>query len=63
MDSERAVEIMKSRGVIGVSFKDKPVWLEGIKDDMASVIELETNRKLDVPLKSLSESRSDEGLR
>jgi len=56
MDSERAREIMESKGVIEVLYQGSPVWIENVmKDNIVEIIDIETNDKHDVPANMLVE--------
>ena len=58
MDKERVEEILESRGVINVTYKNNPVWLEGIstdKDEVIQVRDLSTDRLIPVDIKDLKE--------
>jgi H-type small acid-soluble spore protein len=56
MESKRAEQIMQSNGVIEVSYNGMPVWIEGIRGDMAEVTFIDLNRRSDVPVSSLAEA-------
>lgn len=56
MDNKRAEEIMQSHGVINVNYNGMPVWLEGIRGDMAEVTFIGLDRRMDIPVKELNES-------
>ena len=56
MDGRRAAEIMESHGIIDVRYKGHPVWMEGIKGDVAQVSYIQNGRMIDVPLHDLDES-------
>ena len=58
LDKQRVEEILESRGVINVTYKNNPVWLEGIstdKDGVIQVRELSTDRLITVDIKDLKE--------
>ena len=58
MDKERVEEILESRGVINVTYKNNPVWLEGIstdKDGVIQVRDLSTDKLIPVDIKDLKE--------
>ena len=58
LDKERVEEILESRGVINVTYKNNPVWLEGIstdKDEVIQVRDLSTDRLIPVDIKDLKE--------
>ncbi len=57
MDIKRAQEIMESHGVIGVRYREAPVWLERIHEDtgMIEVKDLESERRMEVPAAALFE--------
>lgn len=57
MDIKRASEIMESHGVIGVSYKGDPVWLENInqQSDTVKVKNMKTDKELNVAVSDLKE--------
>lgn len=56
MDSNRAKQIMESKGVIEVLYQGTPVWIENVLDDnTVQVSILQTNVKQDVPVNMLVE--------
>ncbi|TQD46902.1 H-type small acid-soluble spore protein [Clostridium acetobutylicum] len=58
MDRERVKEILASKGVIEVSYKNDPVWLEAIstdRDGKMQVKSLSTNKHFNVDIKDLKE--------
>lgn len=57
MDIKRAAEIIESLGVIGVSYKGDPVWLENINEqsNTAIVKNMKTDQKLNVGITDLKE--------
>ncbi|AEV69536.1 H-type small acid-soluble spore protein [Acetivibrio clariflavus] len=56
MDSNRAKQIMESKGVIEVLYQGDPVWIENVLDDnTVQVSNLQTNVKQDVPVNMLVE--------
>lgn len=57
MDTKRAAEIIESLGVIGVSYKGNPVWLENIdkQSDTVKVKDIDTDTELNVDIKDLKE--------
>lgn len=57
MDIKRANEIIESLGVIGVSYKGDPVWLENINEQSNTVIvkNMKTDEKLNVGITDLKE--------
>lgn len=56
MDSKRVEEIMQSYGVINVSYNGMPIWIEGIRDDVAEVTLIGMERRMDVPISALTEA-------
>ncbi|MGI6777710.1 MAG: H-type small acid-soluble spore protein [Acetivibrionales bacterium] len=56
MDIRRASEIMESHGIIDVHYKGQPVWMQGIKGDIAQVSYISNGKIVDVPLYALEES-------
>lgn len=58
MDKKRLEEILESHGVINVTYKNNPVWLESIGTDQDGVIlvkDLKTNKLMNVDIKELNE--------
>ena len=58
LDKQRVEEILESRGVINVTYKNTPVWLEGIgtdKDGLIQVRDLKTDKLMPVDIKDLKE--------
>lgn len=59
MDSERAKQIMESKGVIEVLFRGSPVWIESVKDNnTAEVSYLRTKKKVEAPIYLLTENHT-----
>ncbi len=56
MDTERAIEIFNSLGVIDVHHKGAPVWIENIEGSTAEVRYLDTRRRARVPVSELVEN-------
>lgn len=58
LDKKRLAEILESRGVINVTYKNNPVWLEAIgtdKDGVIQVKDLITDKLMSVDIKDLKE--------
>ena len=56
LDKERVKEILESDGVINVTYKNNPVWLESIgkdKDGVIQVRDLKTDKHMTVEVKDL----------
>lgn len=47
---------MQSHGVINVTYNGTPIWINSIKGDHAMVSVIGQDRKMDVPLDSLTEN-------
>ncbi len=58
MNSQRAKQIIESHGVIEVKYHDSPVWIEQVlpAENEAEVTDLDTNERMNVPLKELTET-------
>lgn len=56
MDKKRVEEIMQSHGVINVIFDGMPVWIEGIRGDLAEVTLINASGHMDAPIDKLTES-------
>ncbi|AUS98554.1 hypothetical protein CDQ84_13315 [Clostridium thermosuccinogenes] len=56
MDSKRAEEIMKSNGLIHVSYNGMPVNIESIRGDLAEVTLIGMGKKIDIPISALAET-------
>ncbi len=58
LDKNRVKEILESKGIIEVKYKNNPVWLESIstdKDDKIQVKDLNTNEHFSVNIVDLKE--------
>lgn len=58
MNKERVKEILNSKGVIDVNYKNNPVWLEGVSTDTDGKIlvrDLKTNEHYTADIKELEE--------
>ena len=58
LDKKRLDEILESTGVINVTYKNNPVWLESIstdKDGGIQVKDLKTDKLMSVDIKDLKE--------
>ena len=58
LDKQRVKEIVESKGVIEVKYRDNPVWLESIntdKDGKIQVKNLNTNEHFEVDISDLNE--------
>ena len=60
MDIKRAEEIISSKGIIEVTYKNSPVWLENvIKDDATAHVKfLSNNQVMNIPVEDLEERGS-----
>ncbi|SHJ17693.1 small acid-soluble spore protein H (minor) [Clostridium amylolyticum] len=58
MDIKRAGEIIESLGVIEVSYKGEPVWIENInqQNSTVKVKNMNTDKELNVDIKDLEEN-------
>lgn len=58
MDINRAEEIINTKGIIEVTYKDSPVWLESIirENDTAQVKLLSNDKTMNIPVHDLMES-------
>lgn len=56
MNNGRAEEIMQSHGVISVSYNGMPVWIEGMRGEMAEVTLIDTGKRIDVAVSALAEA-------
>ncbi len=56
MDRKRAEEIIHSLGVIEVTYKSSPVWINNLDGDMANIDYLDRFSQARVPLAELYES-------
>lgn len=58
MNVDRAIEIINSKGVIDVHYKNEPIWIESIDSgkSMAHVKSLRNDRSLNVTINELTES-------
>jgi len=58
LDKKRLGEILESRGIINVTYKNNPVWLESIGTDRDGVIQvkdLKTDKIMSVDIADLKE--------
>ena len=58
LDKKRLGEILDSDGVINVTYKNNPVWLESISTDRDGIIQvkdLKTDKRISVDIKDLKE--------
>ena len=58
LDKKRLGEILESDGVINVTYKNNPVWLESIgtdKDGVIQVKDLKTDKRMTVDIVDLKE--------
>jgi small acid-soluble spore protein H (minor) len=58
MDKKRLCEILDSDGVINVTYKNNPVWLESTstdKDGIIQIKDLKTDERMSVAIKDLKE--------
>lgn len=58
LDKKRLGEILDSDGVINVTYKNNPVWLEIISTDRDGIIQvkdLKTDKRISVDIKDLKE--------
>lgn len=56
MDNSRVEEIMQSHGVIDVSYNGMPVWIEGVRGDVAEVTLIDLERRMEIPISALTEA-------
>ena len=61
MDIKRAEEIINSKGIIEVTYKDSPVWIESVIRDNATahVKLLSDNQSMNIPVEDLMEKYSN----
>lgn len=57
MEIKRAEEIINSKGIIEVTYKDSPVWIESvIKDNATAHVKLLSNdESMNIPVEDLAE--------
>ncbi|HYF83968.1 MAG TPA: H-type small acid-soluble spore protein [Clostridia bacterium] len=57
MDINRAEEIINSKGIIEVTYKDSPIWIESVIRDNATahVKLLSDNQSMNIPIEDLME--------
>ncbi len=60
MLTERAIEIINSVGVINVTYKNNPVWIQDIESEnnKVHVKDLKTNEVIEVEVSDLVENRN-----
>ena len=61
MDIRRAEEILDSKGVIEVTWKNSPVWIESLvgEDGTAHVKLLASDKSMNIPVDELVEKRKE----
>ncbi|MHB1392934.1 MAG: H-type small acid-soluble spore protein [Clostridia bacterium] len=61
MDIKRAEEIINSKGIIEVTYKDSPIWIESIINENATahVKLLSDNESMNIPVEDLIEKNPD----
>lgn len=59
MQSERAEEIMNSKGVIEVLYNNKPVWIQNVNpvNNIAEIKILDTDERISAPVERLTENK------
>ncbi|MFD3157143.1 H-type small acid-soluble spore protein [Haloimpatiens sp. FM7330] len=59
MNLKRGEEIINSLGVINVTYKDKPVWIENINEErkIAKVKYINSTESISVPISQLNEDK------
>lgn len=58
LDKKRLGEILESNGIINVTYKNNPVWIESIgtdKDGVIQVRDLKTDKHMPVDIEDLKE--------
>ena len=57
LNTDRAVEIINSKGVINVKYNNEPIWIESIDEmkGMAHVKNIKTNKSFNVSIFKLME--------
>lgn len=65
MDINRAEEIINSKGIIEVTYKDLPIWIESVIRDNATahVKLLSDNQSMNIPVEDLMEKNPDNNYR
>jgi small acid-soluble spore protein H (minor) len=65
MDVKRVEEIINSKGIIAVTYKNSPVWIEHVVKDSetAHVKMLSSNETKNIPVGELTETAVDNNLR
>ena len=61
MNVKRVEEIINSKGIIAVTYKDSPVWIENVVSgsETAHVKLLSTNETMNIPVEELTERSTD----
>jgi small acid-soluble spore protein H (minor) len=61
MDINRAEEIINSKGIIEVTYKNSPVWIESIIKETATVHvkNMSDNQSMNIPVEDLTEKHPD----
>lgn len=65
MNIKRAEEIINSKGIIEVTYKNSPVWIESVAkdDETAHVKLLASDEAMNIPVKELTEKGTVDNLR
>jgi len=53
MDTQSAMQIIKSSNEIKVLYKGSPIWIQGVNGDIARIKSLDTGTESEVPVNSL----------
>mgnify|MGYP003877985045 FL=1 len=59
LDTQRAKQIIESKGVIEVLYGDCPVWIESLNGDVANITYMQTKNKDQVPVDKLYERKNN----
>jgi small acid-soluble spore protein H (minor) len=65
MDVKRVEEIINSKGIISVTYKNSPVWIEHVVkgSETAHVKMISSNETMNIPVEELTETAVDNNLR
>ena len=55
MDKERVFDILKNKEITDVLYDERPVWIQNIKDDLATIGFLDGSPEKDVYIEDLYE--------
>lgn len=58
MNRSRIFEIMQNKEIRDIYYKDKPVWVQEVNNDVAKIGFMDGSAEIDVPIDNLLESHN-----